>query len=325
MKAVSEPIRIAISACLLGKEVRFDGGHKHDHFLTDGFGRYVEWVPFCPEVEIGMGIPREPVRLVRVDGAFRLVGTRSLEDWSERMRRHTRKRVKGLGDVHGVVFKKDSPTCGMLRVKVYPEGALHGQKDLGSPGRDGVGLFASAYLEAHPLIPAEEEGRLNDARLRENFVERVFAYRRLRTLLDERFSVGRLVAFHAAHKYQLLAHSPVGYKELGKLVARAKEVKVSELKEAYAAGFMKALAAPATKRRNTNVLEHILGHFKKLISAGDKEEALALIRDYQHGLVPLVVPLTLLQHFLRQSEDAWLAAQTYLQPHPKELMLRNHV
>lgn len=318
---MGEHIRIAISACLLGKEVRYDGGHKRDSFLNEAFARYVEWVPFCPEVEVGMGIPREPVRLVRDGDRVHLVGQTSHTDWTGRMETHARERAQTIHDVHGVVFKKDSPSCGLLRVKVYPHGVLDGVRNAGPPTRDGAGLFARAFLEAHPLVPAEEEGRLNDAVLRESFVERVFAYRRLCTLLDQPFHHGGWMAFHAAHKYQLLAHSTEGYRALGRLVAAGGDT----LPAAYAQKFMQTLARPANRQRQVNVLQHVLGHFKKHLSPSDKEEALQLIEDYRSGLVPLVVPLTLLQHFLRQYPDEWLAAQTWLSPHPKELALRSYV
>lgn len=323
---MDERIRIGISACLLGKEVRFDGGHKHDRFLTGSLGRWVDWVPFCPEVEVGMGTPREAVRLVDDGQRLRLVGGRSLADWTEAMERHAAARVQTLQDLCGVIFKKDSPSCGLLRVKVYPRGALEGVKDLGAPGRDGVGLFASAFLQAHPLVPAEEEGRLNDPHLREAFVERVFAYRRLRTLLeDPAFSTGKLIAFHAAHKYQLLAHAPQGYAEMGRLVASSRDLESAELKARYAELFMGALAQKAEPKRHVNVLQHILGHFKHALEKADKEEALGLIEEYRRGLVPLVVPLTLLGHWVRAHADGWLRGQTYLQPHPRELMLRNAI
>ncbi len=312
---VGESIRIAISACLLGKEVRFDGGHKRDPFLVETFGRYVEWVPVCPEVEVGMGTPREAVRLVQVGGKVRMLGRTSRIDWTERMESCARDRAHALRDVHGAVFKKDSPTCGLLRVKLYPD------RDGVAPSRGGRGLFGAAFVRAHPLVPAEEEGRLNDAELRESFVERVFAYRRLRTLLDAPPRIDRWMAFHAAHKYQLLAHSPEGYRELGRVVAAADPARIDE----YAALFMQTLARPATKSRQCNVLQHILGHFKKYLSAEDKEEALQHIEDYRKGIVPLLVPLTLLEHFQRQHPDEWLGRQTYFAPHPKELMLRTHL
>ena len=308
-----ETIRLGVSACLLGRKVRYDGGHKHDRYVTDVLGPYVELVPVCPEQEVGMGVPREPVRLVRLGARTHLVGVRSGDDWTDRMESFATKRVPELPPLDGFVFKKDSPSCGVFRVKRFrPEG--------GMPSKDGRGLFAAAFAAARPLVPIEEEGRLQDLSLREAFVERLFAHARLRALLA-RFSVGALVSFHAAHKLQLLAHAPAAYASLGRLVASAKRV---DAREAYAKGFMDALAVAATRPKHVNVLQHALGFFKAELSADEKVEAKELLADYRRGLLPLVVPITLLRHFVRKHGAPWLAGQTYLEPHPKELMLRNH-
>lgn len=316
----TEPVRIGISTCLLGQHVRYDGGHKRDAFLVETFGRYVEWVPVCPEVELGLGTPRESLRLVRDGDDVRLVTVRTRVDHTDAMRRWAARRASALGalELCGYVFKKDSPSCGMERVKIYPPAG-------GMPARSGRGLFAQALLAAHPLLPVEEEGRLNDPVLRESFVERVFAYRRLRSLFAGRWTVGGLVAFHAAHKLQLLSHSPKKYQELGRLVAAAKGVERGELRARYEEAFMQGLAALATRPRHVNVLEHIIGYFKRDLDDASRREMLAVIADYRAGLVPLVVPLTLVRHHVRRFGVDYLQGQTYLEPHPKELMLRNHV
>jgi uncharacterized protein YbgA (DUF1722 family)/uncharacterized protein YbbK (DUF523 family) len=312
-------IRIGISSCLLGQEVRFDGGHKRDRWLTDVLAPYVEWVPVCPELELGMGVPREPVQLVRAQGEVRMLGTRSRRDWSDAMRAFAERRVRALADAGlcGYVLKKDSPSCGMERVKV--------RDGRGLARRDGRGLFAAALLAAHTELPIEEEGRLEDAALRESWIERVFAYRRLRSLFAARFSLGRLVAFHTAHKLQLLAHSEDGYRALGRLVAGAKRTERAELRRRYEAGFMRTLAARATRRRHVNVLQHCLGHFRERLDAGTRSALTAEITDYRRGLVPLVVPVTMIRHYAERLGVAYLAGQVYLEPHPRELMLRNHV
>ena len=317
--AGGETIRIGVSSCLLGQKVRFDGGHKRDGFLVETFGAWVEWVPVCPEVEVGMGIPRESIRLIRVGEENRLVAPGSGTDWTEGMRAWAALRVAQLGalELCGYVLKKDSPSCGMERVKVY--------RGEGMPRKDGRGLFAEALLSRFPNLPVEEEGRLCDPRLRDNFVERVFAYRRLRTLLGGRWTVGALVAFHTAHKLQLMAHSPQAYAALGRLVAGAKGTPHGELATSYEREFMAGLAALATTRRNTNVLQHVAGYFKRLLDGGERGELHALIEDYRRGLVPLVVPMTLIRHHVRRHGVAYLEGQTYLEPHPRELMLRNHV
>lgn len=313
------PIRVGISACLLGHEVRFDGGHKRNAFLTETFGRYVEWVPVCPEVECGLGTPRESMRLVRVENSVRLLTVKSGVDVTRQMERFSRCRVPALvgEDLSGFVLKKDSPSCGLERVKVYDR---HG-----TPGRGGRGLFAAALVDAFPQLPVEEEGRLADPRLRDNFVERVFAYRRLRSLFVARWTSGDVVRFHSAHKLLLLAHAPEAYRQLGRLVAGARGTSRRELESRYMEGFMAGLAQLATTRRHTNVLQHMAGYFKDRFDGASKRELADTITDYRHGLVPLVVPLTLLRHYVRMFDVAYLAGQTYLQPHPKELMLRNHV
>jgi uncharacterized protein YbgA (DUF1722 family)/uncharacterized protein YbbK (DUF523 family) len=316
--ASDQAIRIGISSCLLGCKVRFDGGHKKDDFLVNTFGSWVRWAPVCPEVEVGMGTPRESIRLVRDGDAVRLVAPESGRDWTEPMQAYSLRRVEELadGDLSGYVLKKDSPSCGMERVNVYGDGM---------PVKSGRGAFAEALLARFPDLPVEEEGRLCDPRLRDNFVERVFAYHRVKKLFAARWTVGALAAFHTAHKLQLMAHSPQVYTELGRLVAAAKGADRAELARTYTSSFMSGLKALATARRNTNVLLHIVGYFKKLLDAAARGELLAVIEDYRRGLVPLIVPMTLLRHHVRAHGVAYLAGQTYLDPHPKELMLRNHV
>lgn len=312
-------LRIGISACLLGEEVRFDGGHKRDAFLTGVLAPHVEWVPACPEVEVGMGTPRETLRLVRREGGTRMVTTRTAVDWTDAMRGWSTGRVEQIAgaDLDGYVLKKDSPSCGMARVKVY--GAD------GPGARDGRGVFAEVLLRRLPLLPIEEEGRLCDPRLRENFIERVFAYRRLKDLFRSKWTTRDLVRFHTANKMALLAHSTVRYQELGRLVAGAKALGRPELRSQYERMFMDTLAVPATTRRHANVLNHMAGHFKEKLDAASRRELAAAIDEYLRGLVPLVVPLTLIAHYVRVHEVGYLAGQVYLQPHPRELMLRNHV
>jgi uncharacterized protein YbgA (DUF1722 family)/uncharacterized protein YbbK (DUF523 family) len=312
-------IRLGISACLLGEPVRYDGGHKRDPYLVEALGRYVEWVPVCPEVELGLGTPRETLRLVRIGQDIRMVMPKSGQDHTEGMRAFARKRARELEeeDLCGYILKKDSPSCGMERVRLFD---AHGV-----PAKSGRGLFAEALLQHFPNLPVEEEGRLSDARLRENFLERVFAYRRLRTLFAARWKVGDLVTFHTAHKFLLMAHSPQAYANLGRLVAAAKKTPRAALRERYEAEFMQALSVIATPRRHANVLEHIVGYFRDQLDADSRRELLSLIEDFRRGLVPLIVPITLIRHYVRRFDVAYLRGQIYLQPHPKELMLRNHV
>jgi uncharacterized protein YbgA (DUF1722 family)/uncharacterized protein YbbK (DUF523 family) len=313
------PIRLGVSSCLLGQEVRFDGGHKRDRFVTDRLGEFVEWVAVCPELEAGLGVPRPSMRLVGEGEETRLVEAGSGRDHTRRMQRFVSQRVRALRalDLRGYVLKKGSPSCGMTRVKIY------GAK--GMPRREGRGLFAAGLLEAFPHLPVEEEGRLNDPRLRENFIERVFAYDRLRRHFARRWTNGQMVAFHTAQKLQLMAHSPSAYRELGRLVAALKGTPRADFRERYVAGTMTALARLATPGRNANVLQHAAGHLKRQLDPHSRAELAGLIHEYRRGLVPLVVPITLLRHHVRSHRVAYLSGQTFLEPHPKELMLRNHV
>jgi uncharacterized protein YbgA (DUF1722 family)/uncharacterized protein YbbK (DUF523 family) len=299
--------------------VRFDGGHKRDAFLTETFGRFVEWVPVCPEVECGFGTPREPMRLVRTHGDVRVLTVKTAVDVTDRIDRYAQRRVAELASegLCGYVLKKDSPSCGLERVKVYDGHSV--------PSRSGRGRFAAQLLERFPNLPVEEEGRLSDLRLRENFVERVFAFWRLRGLFRARWALGELVRFHTAHKLILMAHSPDAYQSLGRFVARARALPRQEVEHRYAGAFMAALGVMATRRRHVNVLLHMTGYFKSRLDDESKVELRAAIDDYRRGLVPLVVPLTLVRHHVRSHDVSYLAGQLYIQPHPKELMLRNHV
>ena len=313
------PIPVGISACLLGESVRWDGGHKRDRYLTEVLAPYFEWVPVCPEVEVGMQIPRPPVRLVRGGVEARLLEPKSGKDWTRAMQGYAARRLRDLAEqgLCGYVLKQGSPSCGMERVRVY------GEK--GMAEKNGAGLFAAALLRRFASLPVEDEGRLHDARLREAWIERVFAYRRLRSLLAERPSRGRLVAFHTVHKLQLLSHSETHYRSLGRLVAGAKTVPEAALRERYETEFMAALARPATPRRHVNVLQHALGHLRGRAEPGVSGELQQLVEEYGRGLVPLVVPLTMLRHYVKRLAIPYLADQVYLDPHPRELMLRNHV
>ena len=314
-----EEIRIGISSCLLGHKVRYDGGHKKDSLVTGPLSDFMTFVPVCPEVEVGMPVPRPAVRLVRLGGEVRLIEPRHGVDHTEAMSSWSEAKARALAklDLSGYILKKDSPSCGMERVKVYSEKG---------PGvRDGVGLFARALLRQLPLLPVEEEGRLNDAALRENFIERVFAYRRIRSLFGARWTVGDLVRFHTAEKLLLLAHEPRSYRALGQVVARAKHLPRADVEARYGETYMNSLRVLATRGKNVNVLQHMAGHFKDQLGREEQAELHDLIADYQRGLVPLVVPLTLMRHYVRRCGSAYLEGQAYLEPHPKELMLRNHV
>ncbi|MEK7323426.1 MAG: DUF523 and DUF1722 domain-containing protein [Pseudomonadota bacterium] len=313
----SDRIRIGISSCLLGQQVRYDGNHKHDAFITDTLGAVFDFIAVCPEVAIGMGVPRPPIRLTGDVQAPRAVGVQDPAlDVTAALTAYGRRMALELDGISGYIFKGKSPSCGLRRVKVYGGGA---------PSMQGIGLYAREIVQRRPLLPAEEEGRLGDPVLRENFIARVFAYRRWHALLADGFSVGKLVAFHTAHKLSLMAHGTEYYRALGRLVAEAKSQRPAALCEHYGGEFMAALRRPASRKRHTDVLMHVMGYLKTRLDRGDKAELLELIEAYRVGHVPLIVPITLLKHYFRRFPDEYIAKQVYLNPHPAELMLRNGI
>jgi uncharacterized protein YbgA (DUF1722 family)/uncharacterized protein YbbK (DUF523 family) len=312
-------IKIGISSCLLGQNVRYDGGHKLDRYLRDTLGRYFQFVPVCPEVECGLPVPRESMRLVGDAAGPRLVTTRTGIDHTRRMCTWAARRVRKLGreELCGFIFKKDSPSSGMSRVKIYDS--------KGSAKRIGSGLFAKAFMERYPLIPVEDEGRLHDPKLRENFIERIFTMRRWRSLLAGGKKPGRLVKFHTNEKLLLMAHSPQHYRSTGRLVADTGQVPPESLYDAYEHLLMTALQHRTTPAKHINVLQHILGYFKKQLTGDEKTEMLEILDNYRNGDVPLIVPITLANHYVRKYSQSYLSGQTYLNPHPIALQLRNHV
>ncbi|MEN6509607.1 MAG: DUF523 and DUF1722 domain-containing protein [Smithella sp.] len=314
-----ERIKIGISSCLLGIPVRYDGGHKLDHFLRDTLGQYVDYVPVCPEVDCGMSVPREAMRLEGKPDAPRLMTRSTREDKTDMMMNWAKKRVAQLEaeDLCGFIFKSDSPSSGMERVKVHD--------DKGMPAKTGIGIFARVFMEKFPLLPVEEEGRLHDAAIRENFIERIFTLRRWREIRSLKFERGALVDFHTRHKYLLLSHSTKLYQVMGKLVAGQKTMAVQELRLQYETWLMEALKLKTTPKKNTNVLQHMMGYFREQLSADEKKELLEIIDHYQKDLLPLIVPVTLIGHYVRKYDQPYLKQQVYLNPHPLELQLRNHV
>jgi uncharacterized protein YbgA (DUF1722 family)/uncharacterized protein YbbK (DUF523 family) len=312
-------LRLGISTCLLGEQVRYDGGHKLDRFLRDTLGEYVEYVPVCPEVEAGFETPREAFRLIGDPDSPRFITARSGIDYTDRMTSWSRKRISELekDNLCGFLFKSKSPSSGMERVKVYT--------DKGMATKKGVGVFAKAFMNRFPHLPVEEEGRLNDARLRENFIERIFALARWKALVEHRKTRGNLVKFHTQQKLLIMSHSPKHYTIMGKLVARAKEVSPSELFGEYLRLLLEGMKMLATVRKHVNVLQHCMGYFKKALTADEKQELLDHFNEYRNGYVPLIVPITLLNHYVRKYDQPYLKDQYYLHPHPMELKLRNHV
>ncbi|MEA2078425.1 MAG: DUF523 and DUF1722 domain-containing protein [Pseudomonadota bacterium] len=313
------PLRIGISSCLLGNPVRFDAGHKYSAYITQTLGEYFEFVPFCPEVAIGLGIPRPPIRLVSVDGSIRVRAVENPEqDVTDALIENGRAVARRLCDVSGYLFKEGSPSCGMERVKVY-------QAPSGRPLESSAGLFAGTIMRALPELPVEEEGRLMDPRLRENFIERVFIYHRWHCYGASGMTPAALADFHTRHKFNVLAHDEPVYRELGRLVADAGRRDITEAAAEYIRVLMRALAKIATPKQHAKVLMLIMDFFKHDIDSNDKAELLGLIDAYRQEQVPLIVPLTLIHHHLRCHPNDYISSQSYINPHPRELMLRNRI
>lgn len=311
-----DKVRLGISSCLLGHNVRYDGGHQLDRFLRDTLGYFVEYVPVCPEVEMGLSIPREALRLVGDSVSPRLVFSRSGEDITERMTAWARERLDKLEQegLCGFIFKSRSPSSGMARVKLYDRN--------GVPSKEGIGLFARLFMERFPLLPVEEDGRLNAPRLRENFLEAIFTFRSWRQLLVVDNKPAALVAFHSRHKLLLMSHSVELARQMGKLVAQAGLLSAGELIDQYQHLLMKAVRLAATPAKHVNVLQHALGYFKRQLCADEKQEMQELFDQYRQGVLPLSVPIALINHYVRKYRPPYLAEQVYLHPHPVELHLR---
>lgn len=316
--AIHKP-KLGISACLMGVEVRYNGGHKESHLCTQTLNEHFDFVPACPEVAIGMGIPREAIRLVGDPADPQAIGsvhselnvTQALADYGTHM-------AAQMDDICGYIFMQKSPSCGLERVKVYQDNGVP------APG-GGRGIYAQAFCALHQNLPVEEDGRLNDPVLRENFITRVFAYADWQALLKNGLSRRGLTEFHSRYKYQLMANNPAHYKVLGKMLGSMAKTDPDDIGPRYFSELMSALKKCATRGTHTNVLQHLSGYFKKTMNPEDRQEMHRLIGQYRRGVVPLVVPLTLLKHHLRQHPDSYLSRQVYLQPHPENLSLRNAI
>jgi uncharacterized protein YbgA (DUF1722 family)/uncharacterized protein YbbK (DUF523 family) len=314
-----EKIKLGISSCLLGENVRYDGGHKLDRFLKNTLGEYVEYVSVCPEVECRLGVPRESMHLEGDPDSLCLITTRTRQDMTQRMVKWAQRRVIKLEKdaLCGFIFKSDSPNSGMERVKIYNKNK--------KPIKKGVGIFAGIFMAHFPLLPVEDERRLHDPVMRDNFIERIFALKRWREILKKKETRGNLVDFHTKHKLLILAHSPRHYQMMGKLIAGQKSISLQELNRQYQTLFLESLDLKTTPKKNTNVLQHMMGYFKEQLSIGEKKELLEVINHYRLGYIPLVVPVTLISHYVHKYDQPYLRGQVYLNPHPLELQLRNHV
>ncbi|WP_371377985.1 YbgA family protein [Thalassotalea aquiviva] len=307
-------ITIGISACLLGENVRFDASSKPSHFCQKEFSEFVNYKAFCPEVAVGLPIPRATIRQIRKDDVIQVSRPDGSGNVTDALSEYGKRVAKLAENFSGYIFCAKSPSCGMERVKVYSE-------DGKGSTSDGVGVFAEQIMKANPLLPCEENGRLNDAIIRENFVARVFAYKAWQDLVKSGLSKHKLTTFHSRYKYTLLSHSPKSYKSLGRLLARA-DLALQEQADAYIAEFMATLKIKATRKNHANTLQHIQGYFSKHLTGKEKNELCEHINAYREGLVPLLVPLTLIKHYLLEFPKEYLAKQHYLDPHPESLKLR---
>lgn len=317
MNSMPERLKIGISSCLLGHAVRFDGGHKHHSYITSTLGQYFDFIPFCPEAEIGLGIPREPIRLQLKDGQVHCVGTRTTSlDVTERLRDCADQQRAWQSDLCGYIFKKDSPSCGMERVRLYRDNM---------PERVGHGIYAARCMENFPNLPVEEEGRLGDPKLRENFIQRVYVLSRWNALVREGLTIAALTGFHARHKLIIMSHDQDRNRELGRLVASANSGNLAAVAEEYLALLMTTLKIIATRGNHVNVLQHIQGYLKKHLDRDDRQELTETIERYQRGELPLIVPVTLLRHHFRKRPDPYIENSLYMAPHPQELCLLNTI
>jgi uncharacterized protein YbgA (DUF1722 family)/uncharacterized protein YbbK (DUF523 family) len=316
---ILEKLKIGISSCLIGEKVRYDDSHKRDSYTTETLGQYFKWVPVCPEVEYGLPVPREPMHLVGTVDSPRLVTTFTGVDHTEGMLKWAEKKLKGLENKNlcGFIFKSKSPSSGIGGVKIYSPSGILSQK--------GTGIFGGAFKSFFPIMPVIDDKMLHNLSLRENFIKRVFIYNGWKELVNKGGSVCDLITFHTEQKLLILSHSPKHYKSLGRLIADAKKFRIEDLQSKYIALLMDGLSLLATVKKNINVLLHIIGYFKNHLSPDDKSELLEAIENYHKGFVPLIVPITLIKHYVRKFDDSYLKKQYYLNPHPIELMLRNHV
>lgn len=312
-----QPIVVGISSCLLGESVRYDGAHKYHSYIERTLGQYFQFRPFCPEVEAGLGVPRPAVQLREFDGVVRVVGVKDHAlDVTEALAQVGPRQQEWLQGLCGYILKKDSPSCGMERVKVYKHEI---------PARQGSGLFAAYLQQQFPALPIEEEGRLGDPALRENFVQRVFVRHRWQQLCSRPLTAHDLMVFHSRHKLIAMSHDQNRAKELGRLLAELKPDNLESLAQRYIVDLMACLKIVATRGNHVNVLQHIQGYLKQKIERDDKQELAETIEDYRLGKVPLIVPLTLLRHHFRKQPDPFIDNAFYMAPHPAELSLLNEI
>lgn len=317
MKNPLNKISVGISSCLLGQQVRYDGGHKKNDYITQTLGEYFEFIPFCPEMASGMGAPRPPIQLRQTEHGLRCVGVKDHDlDFTEQLKQCSENQDHWLQNLCGYILKKDSPSCGMERVKVYT-------KDY--PNRVGTGIFSQYIQEHFPLLPMEEEGRLGDPRLRENFIQRVYIMQRWKQLNADGLSLNKLTVFHSRHKLIAMSHDQNLARALGKLAASATKDNLQHVCQQYGIDLMQCLKITASRSNHVNVLQHIQGYLKTQLDDGDKKELIETIERYRLGYLPLIVPITLLRHHFRKMPDPFIGRSFYMAPYPEELAVLNSI
>ena len=318
METDESKIPIGISSCLLGERVRYDGGHKGHSYIMRTLGEYFEFKPFCPELAIGLGIPRKPIRLSRASGGdVRVVESDdSSKDYTEKLAECADAQQTWQRQLCGYILKKDSPSCGMERVKIW---------DDVMPIREGVGVYADRMMQNVPYLPVEEEGRLGDAILRENFIQRVFVLRRWHQMVADGLTLAKLIDFHARHKLIIMSHDQIYYQKLGRLIASTSKQDLEEKASEYLLELMAGLKIRATRKNHVNTLQHIQGYLKNYLDKEDKQEMIQTIENYRTGMIPLIVPITLLNHFFRKHPNDYIENSWYMRPYPAELSLQNTI
>jgi len=309
-----QKIQVGISSCLLGNKVRFDGGHKQSTYCQKVLSDYFDFQPICPEMAIGMGAPRKAIRLIQDKERIRVMASDGSFEVTDKLNQFSEQTSPLLTPFSGYIFCAKSPTCGMERVNLYKEGTNQAT-------RDGVGVFAAKIMADHPLMPVEEEGRLNDMLLRENFITRVFAYNKWQSLVSSGLTIAKLIQFHAQHKYLLMAHNSRLYYTLGPLLSGHKEA-IDVIAQHYIEGFMATLESLPNRKSHTNTLSHLQGYFKRVLSTEQRVDLANNIDKYRQGLLPLMAPMTLITHYLAIYPNPYLQQQVYLHPHPDQLKLR---
>lgn len=313
-----QKVKIGVSSCLLGEEVRFDGGHKRDRFVTDILSDCFDYVSICPEMAIGLGVPRPTIRLVGDEQNWRIKGVKDQNiDVTDDLHQYGAKMAEKNQDISGYIFKSKSPSCGVFRMKIYNEKGV-------TQSHKGVGAYAQSFMAKQPLLPVEEEGRLNDVGLRDNFFARVYTYYRWQNMVSNpSFKMSDLVKFHSQHKYLIMAHNKAAYKRLGRLVANSDGLNFDELSSSYIEDLMKSLRRIAGRKAHVNVIQHIFGYLKRDLDADDKAEFLDILDRYYHGHLSLIVPVMMLRHYFRKYPNDYINEQVYLSPYPDDLFQRS--